>query len=108
MKRLRRLMKRGVTLASAALLLGFLPGPGIAASLEEIVQAVEREKSAGNVEPEAYDDVMAPLNGAKAAQSEGDAESYRSYLEAARLVVTAAVGDTIKEEAAGKLLLLME
>jgi hypothetical protein len=79
-----------------------------AASIETVIQAVEEERSAGRIQTSAYEDVMLPLEGAKTAQAEGDLESYNSFLEAARLVVTSSAGETVEETSAVRLLLEMQ
>jgi hypothetical protein len=73
----------------------------------EIIQTVEQEKAAGRMQPQAYDDVMLPLTGAKTAQAEGDTESYKAYMEAAKLVVTDAAEDSMSLETAAKIILMM-
>jgi hypothetical protein len=50
---------------------------------------------------------MLPLTGAKTAQAEGDTESYKAYMEAAKLVVTDAAEDSMSLETAAKIILMM-
>ncbi|HEX5034853.1 MAG TPA: hypothetical protein VFW62_10255 [bacterium] len=79
-----------------------------ASSIETIMKVVEEERSAGRIEKSAYEEVMLPLEGAKTAQAEGDQESYKSFLEAARLVITSSAGQSVQDAAALRLLLEMQ
>jgi hypothetical protein len=87
------------------------PALGPAASIDDIIQTVDQEKVAGNMKGTSYQDVMTPLNAAKQAQADGDTEAYSSEIEAARLVVNAAVEESensIEPAAAGRILIKME